>query len=450
MAETGEYVFLNGMKVAASWSDQLRSAQEVTSYEIDGKAYPRVAYGDEAGDWGADLRPCHDCAAIKGQFHVPGCDVEECPKCGGQSISCDCCEEESLDGKFDFQRHKERAVNSYLLNRPHFEEICVVARNILKLAIEKAGIKLSSIDARAKDPESFGRKAGKPSESNPALPKYADPLVEITDLAGVRVIAFFPDALPKIDSIITSEFHVLERSDKGEKLYDEGRFGYKSIHYLAVLAPKRSSLPEYEKYSSTIIEIQVRTILQHAWAEIEHDIQYKSTSVIPDEIRRRFNALAGMLEIADREFQAVQDEDDRLRQAARQMIREGEIDEVEITPDALKAFLAKTMGSDQRIRWSSYDSLARALRKCGFRTLRQLEQCMRGYDGNELSRLAYGSRQGQIIRCELVLLASMGNLFVSRHPWSNEKWFRDGADEMLQLFNEGGIKIGNFDPLANS
>ncbi len=78
------------------------------------------------------------------------------------------------------------------------------------------------------------------------------------------------------------------------------------------LAPQRALLPEYERSADSITEIQVRTVLQHAWAEIEHDIQYKSASVIPAEIRRRFMSLAGMLEIADRESQAIQDADKRL------------------------------------------------------------------------------------------------------------------------------------------
>ena len=61
----------------------------------------------------------------------------------------------------------------------------------------------------------------------------------------------------------------------------------------------------------------------HAWAEIEHDIQYKSTETIPRLIRRRFMSLAGMLEIADREFQAIQDEDQSVRQNARNAVESG-------------------------------------------------------------------------------------------------------------------------------
>ena len=64
------------------------------TYEIGGADYPRIPYGSEADDWGAERQVCHDCCARKGQLHVPGCDVECCPRCKGQAISCDCLEDE--------------------------------------------------------------------------------------------------------------------------------------------------------------------------------------------------------------------------------------------------------------------------------------------------------------------------------------------------------------------
>jgi hypothetical protein len=81
-----------------------------------------------------------------------------------------------------------------------------------------------------------------------------------------------------------------------------------------------------------------------------------------------------MLEVADREFQAIQDEDQRLTAAAQSRVEGGGLLEaVEITPDSLNAFLDKRMGPDGRISESSYDWTARLLKRLGFRTLGEVE-----------------------------------------------------------------------------
>ncbi len=76
--------------MAASWPDRIREAQLIETCAPNGVRHPRVRFGAEREDWGADRGPCHDCGVIKGEFHVPGCDVERCPVCDGQSGGCDC------------------------------------------------------------------------------------------------------------------------------------------------------------------------------------------------------------------------------------------------------------------------------------------------------------------------------------------------------------------------
>jgi len=80
----------NNAEWREKWTRKIQASQSIQTYRIEEKELPRVRYGEEADDWGADDHNCGDCAVEKGQFHVPNCDIEECPNCGGQAISCDC------------------------------------------------------------------------------------------------------------------------------------------------------------------------------------------------------------------------------------------------------------------------------------------------------------------------------------------------------------------------
>lgn len=348
--------------------------------------------------------------------------------------------------KFDFARHEQAAVSDYLRVVSYNADLAESAKRIAEEALKRRGIRVHSIEARAKDPASFGRKAAKPSKNDPNRPMYSNPLEQITDKAAIRIITFFPRTIREIDEMLQAEYKVVEHFDKGESLIEEERFGYQSVHYLITLENIRTSLPEYERFTNALVEVQVRTILQHTWAEIEHDIQYKSSATIPRDIKRRFMSLAGLLEIADREFQAIQDADRELTVRAETLVSAGKLATVEVTASSLKAYLDKVLGTDGRMSDFSYDWIARLLLRLGFTSLEQVDQCVSRYDDDKLSRLVDGTRQGQITRFEYMLLAGMGNKFIQRHPWQHEPWFGPRWQGILDKLSSAGIAIGWYDP----
>lgn len=178
----------------------------------------------------------------------------------------------------------------------------ILSRKIIALLeglIRDEGLYVHSIRHRVKQRDSLSRKLNKPDA-------FYKKLGDLTDIAGVRVITYFSSDVDRVADIIRGEFTVdTEHSiDKGA-LLDPDRFGYLSLHYVVSLSKSYGKLPEYKQLVSLKAEIQIRSILQHAWAEIEHDLGYKSKHAIPIHMRRRFSRLSGLLELADYEFDGL-------------------------------------------------------------------------------------------------------------------------------------------------
>lgn len=252
-----------------------------------------------------------------------------------------------------------RAVGGYSAARPKFEDLCSDIKRILVTSFMDDSVPYHTIEARAKSIASFERKASRLNDVGRR--KYEDPLKEITDLAGIRIITYTLRDVERVCNFINCNFNVLERRDVGEERFKEGKFGYKSIHFLVKYRDERTILPDFTRFTNMICEIQVRTVLQHAWAEIEHDIQYKNQSGLPTLLQRRFTALAGLLEIADREFQAIQDEDERLKATISEALQE------ELTKTAI-ADSAADIDTGYEGRESSEDKNVRQLVRMGHYT----------------------------------------------------------------------------------
>ncbi len=79
-----------GVSMVEGWPEKIAEAQKQPTLTRADESTERVRFGDEQDDWGANEHPCADCGVIKGEFHVLGCDGEECPACHEQLLSCDC------------------------------------------------------------------------------------------------------------------------------------------------------------------------------------------------------------------------------------------------------------------------------------------------------------------------------------------------------------------------
>jgi ppGpp synthetase/RelA/SpoT-type nucleotidyltranferase len=186
---------------------------------------------------------------------------------------------------------------------PRIERALSLAHESLEQLLCSSDIKTHSLSSRLKSRPSLRYKISRPERTYQSL-------WDVTDLAGLRVTTYFEDTVEQVARLIESRFEVdfAHSTDKRQPA-DAGRFGYRSLHYVCRF-PRAVDLPEDARF-----EIQIRTVLQHAWAEIEHDLGYKTTEAIPLSFRRRFSRLSSLLEIADQEFVAIRSDLEHYRAA---------------------------------------------------------------------------------------------------------------------------------------
>ena len=230
-------------------------------------------------------------------------------------------------------QNKEIVMKEYDdLNSLYRRFACEIEHLLQRILMEE-GINCTAITSRVKERESLSEKIDRKED------KYQS-LSEITDIAGVRIITYYIDDIDKVTEIIEREF-VVDREnsiDKGKSL-EPDRFGYCSVHYVVEMCKERLALRENKAFEGLKCEIQIRSVLQHAWAEIEHDLGYKSELTIPKEVRRSFSRLAGLLELGDKEFKDIRDSLVKYKNQIVDKLSTNEIQGVEIDAVSLETFI---------------------------------------------------------------------------------------------------------------
>jgi putative GTP pyrophosphokinase len=207
--------------------------------------------------------------------------------------------------------------------------LCTKTKALIEESLADAKIRYQSIQGRVKRKEKLRDKYINPEKSYKKLD-------DITDLAGLRVITYYEDEVDHVADAVKREFDIDPRSvDKRES--DSDRFGYRAVNYICRHTSTRTDSVEYKKFSGLCFEIQITSILNHAWAEMEHE-WYDLRDAYPHQIKRRLARMAALLEVAESEFLAMRKEKSDHHKSISIAVA-AKVQEVQLDSSSLNSFL---------------------------------------------------------------------------------------------------------------
>ena len=247
---------------------------------------------------------------------------------------------------YQLDLHGEMLMEQYRERLPLYQRLAELADEAVRKALKEQHVTVTVMEHRVKAENSLAGKL----ELKGA--KYHT-LDDVTDIVGMRIVTFYSADVDKVAAIINELFVVdWNNSVDKRKLHRLDSFGYNSLHYICRLKDP-SNLPcsgeasvtppkqrEPEGIYQLPFEIQMRTALQHVWSTLDHDTAYKDGGVkIPNEYRRQFNRLAGMLELIDEEFSRLRNVLTDYRRQMMALEATGQLDKVDLNSDTFRHYL---------------------------------------------------------------------------------------------------------------
>lgn len=249
-------------------------------------------------------------------------------------------------------KSKEEAniVVSFKQNRDKFIKLDDYIANKIQNMLDEKGFFIMSMAHRVKKWESLEGKVRKHSGEYKSM-------YDLTDLCAARIICYFLDTVDDIAKALEEIFIIdYKKSVNKAELIKATEFGYISLHYICALKPEDianvrgdvtgdgksaggSNADDGFDYEAFEFEVQIKTVLQHTWAEIEHDLGYKSEFGVPRPIRRDFSRIAGLLEIADNQFMQLRDNSEKYCADIRRRIDNNEADDIPIDRVSLSEYM---------------------------------------------------------------------------------------------------------------
>lgn len=266
---------------------------------------------------------------------------------------------------------------------PVYEQMVKVIPEKLKEFFSEAGIIVAAVEHRVKKENSLaGKLQLKGSKYNSVH--------DVTDIVGIRVITFYTDDVDKVASVLERLFEIdWENSIDKRKAHEIDSFGYLSLHYICRMPESTYNDPKQPELNQIRFEVQMRTVLQHAWANMNHDTGYKSGVEIPKVYKRNLSRLAGMLELVDDEFSRIRHELADYRRQVQSLVASGNLSEVLLDGDSFQSYLqigpfdalTRRIASinQAEIQQVNLSPFLRLFENMGFKTLGDIDALVKNY-----------------------------------------------------------------------
>lgn len=251
---------------------------------------------------------------------------------------------------------------------------------LLERQLKERQIEYITLEHRAKAVESFRKKISDKS--------YEDPLRQVTDLCGARIVVRQTSDVERVVKFVEDKFVVDdENSINKAKRLKANEFGYLSVHLVVTLSDEQIEYGAYRKYRDLKAEIQIRTTLQHAWAVIDHMLKYKSESHLSYEFERRLIRLTALFELGDQEIDLLVQQKNEMPNYYAEKVNQGYRD-IEVNADSLQAYIENAREVSY---WTDFASMihphqisardappttVKFIQYCGLTTLEDIERVL--------------------------------------------------------------------------
>lgn len=276
--------------------------------------------------------------------------------------------------------------------------------------LSDAGVSFDRVSARIKSWPSLKAKAKKRRPDGSLV--YPNPWEDIHDIVGVRVTTFHSTEIPEAIKVLRESFRVRRSVDKTKEMQVTGSFGYGSHHLVLEVTDEVEDLAQHR---GQVFEVQVRTVLQHAWAEFEHDIRYKRGGAALDpQVDRAFTLAAGLIELADQQFDQI---------AAIKASDHKPANDVELSAETLPGVLAVLLGNRfPRSRSEHYRWLDELLSANGITTVTALKELLSEPAIEAVHKaMKYRFCPGQVRLIDDLLLLRFGAAHITRTGDTGER-----------------------------